>query len=83
MNINDLITKKDLLEFKNEIINYISSLTNQNDSNKQWLRTKEALNYLKISSGTLQNLKVSGKLPYKKVGGTVYYSLNDLETLFK
>jgi hypothetical protein len=83
MNINDLITKKDLLEFKNEIINYISSITNQNDSNKQWLRTKEALNYLKISSGTLQNLKVSGKLPYKKVGGTVYYSLNDLETLFK
>lgn len=83
MNINDLITKKDLMDFKNEIINYISSLTNQNDSNKQWLRTKEALNYLKISSGTLQNLKVSGKLPYKKVGGTVYYSLNDLETLFK
>jgi len=83
MNINDLITKKDLMDFKNEIINYISSLTNQNDSNKQWLRTKEALNYLKISSGTLQNLKVSGKLPHKKVGGTVYYSLNDLETLFK
>lgn len=83
MNINDLITKKDLLDFKNEIINYISSLSNPNDSNKQWLRTKEALNYLKISSGTLQNLKVSGKLPYKKVGGTVYYSLNDLETLFK
>ena len=37
---------------------------------------------LKISSGTLQNLRIKGTLRYSKVGGTIYYNYQDIEKLF-
>ena len=36
---------------------------------------------LKISPGTLQNLRVSGKLKPSKIGGILLYSHSDLERL--
>ena len=45
----------------------------------------EARSYviLGISPGTLQNLRVTGKIRYKKVMGSYYYNSADLEKLFR
>ena len=50
---------------------------------KLWLRSSEVKALLKISSGTLQNLRINGTLRYSKVGGTIYYNYQDIEKLFK
>jgi hypothetical protein len=36
---------------------------------------------LKISSGTLQNLRIKGLLRYEKVGGIFYYAYADIVQL--
>ena len=68
----EFITKNDLVEFKNEIVKEVS-LANQNQAPKKWLRSKEMRNLLKISAGTLQNLRINGTLPYTKLGSTIFY----------
>jgi len=37
---------------------------------------------LDISAGTLQNIRVNGKIRYKKVLGSYYYSKSDILKLF-
>lgn len=39
-------------------------------SDKEWLSTAEAADYLGIPIGSLRNLTSNGKLPYYKVPGT-------------
>ena len=36
---------------------------------------------LNISPGTLQNLRVNGTLPYIKIGGVMYYSSFDIDSM--
>ncbi|RZM24340.1 MAG: DNA-binding protein [Pedobacter sp.] len=50
-------------------------------TNKQFLRSSEVRKMLKISSGTLQNLRIKGILPYEKIGGIFYYAHADIEQL--
>lgn len=38
---------------------------------------------LKISPGTLQNLRVNGTLRFTKIGGIIYYSYEDIELLLE
>jgi hypothetical protein len=38
----------------------------------------DARKLLKISTGTLQNLRVNGTIPYTKIGGVIYYAYNDV-----
>ncbi|MGJ1203826.1 helix-turn-helix domain-containing protein [Sphingobacterium lactis] len=38
---------------------------------------------LGISAGTLQNLRVKGTLPYKKISGLMYYKYEDIQRLME
>lgn len=81
MNVS-LITKEDLQEFKNELIEEIKDLfDNKSSEQKRWLKSNEVKEILNISSGTLQNLRINGTLRYSKVGGTLYYNYKDIEKL--
>jgi helix-turn-helix protein len=40
---------------------------------KKWLKSYEVKKILNISTGTLQNLRSNGTLPYTKIGGLIYY----------
>lgn len=79
----EILTKQDLFNFKNEIIQEIKKITKSNDStlNKEWLRSIEVRKLLKISAGTLQNLRIKGILPYEKIGGIFYYAYEDINRL--
>ena len=80
--IVNLITKEDLKEFKTELLEDIKNLFNIKVSEqKLWLRSSEVKELLKISSGTLQNLRINGTLSYTRVGGTLYYNYKDIEKM--
>lgn len=70
-----IITPEDLNEFKVDLLNDIKLLiTNQSEQQpKKWLKSPEVRKFLGISTGTLQNLRINGTLPYTKVGGVIYY----------
>lgn len=82
----DIVTKNDLQQFKQEILEEMKSiLANKNveAKDRQWLRSAEVRKMLGISPGTLQNLRINGTLPYQKIGGTMYYRSEDIETMMK
>lgn len=81
MNVT-LITKEELQEFKNELIEEIKDLFDyKSTEKKRWLKSTEVKELLNISSGTLQNLRINGTLRFSKVGGTLYYNYKDIEKL--
>ena len=82
--IVDIVTKEDLQIFRIQLTKDIKELfTSQRAENKlsPWLRSKEVRRLLNISAGTLQNLRVSGKLTSSKVGNLHYYKQEDIEKL--
>jgi len=82
--IVNLITKEDLQEFKTELLEDLQNLFQIKISQqKLWLRSSEVKAFLKISSGTLQNLRINGTLSYTRVGGTLYYNYKDIEEMLK
>lgn len=80
-----IVTKEDLQEFKTDLLNDIKKLLQSGETtyNKKWLKSKEVIELLKISPGTLQTLRINGTLTYTKIGGTFYYENTDIEKLLK
>ncbi len=77
-----IITKEDLQQFKIELLEAITVLLKEkNTEQKLWLRSSEVKRLLNISSGTLQNLRINGTLSYSKIGGSLYYNYNDIQKL--
>ncbi len=82
MAILDLVTVEDLQQLKRELIDEIRGIRKLGEpSGKQWLRSAEVRQLLKISPGTLQNLRIKGILKYDKIGGIFYYAYADIEKL--
>lgn len=80
----EVLTKEDLNQFKTELLSAISQLVNANPLNKQkWLKSKEVLELLAISPGTLQNLRINGTLTFTKIGGTIYYDQDDINKILE
>lgn len=75
-----IITTEDLWEFKMELLDGIKELLNNQTghASKRWLKSPEVKELLGISSGTLQNLRINGTLPYTKVGGVLYYDYEEI-----
>ncbi len=77
-----LLTKEDLQAFKTALLEEIKSWFHiKTTEQKLWLRSSEVKALMKISSGTLQNLRINGTLRYSKDGGTIYYKYQDIEKL--
>ena len=73
----EIITLQDLQAFPLQLLNDLKGLlASQPQHTNEWLRSPEVRKLLKISHGTLQNLRVTGTLPYKKIGGIIYYKFN-------
>ena len=57
------------------------SMTHAQRISEEWITADQVMQILKISVRTLNTLKSSGKLPYSKVNGLVYFRTVDLENL--
>lgn len=81
----EIITREDLTHFKMELLGEIQKLlvSNTNAKPKNWLRTKEVLELLKISLGTLQNYRINGTLKYSRFGRVIYYSREEIEKILQ
>ncbi len=80
-----IITTDDLQDFKMELLEDIKQLLNQQKSGriKKYLRSSEVMDYLQISPGTLQNLRINGTLPYTKIGGIIYYDAQEIQKVME
>jgi Helix-turn-helix domain len=74
----EVITKDDLKTLKKEIIRELKTIIGSQTEQKKWLKSADVRELLSISSGTLQNLRVNGTLPFTKMGKTLYYEYNDV-----
>ncbi len=80
----EIITKQDLLEFKNDLIRDLKEALNPSQQAvKQWVKSNEVRKLLSISPGTLQNLRINGTLSFTKVGGMMYYKLEDIQKVLE
>lgn len=82
------VTKDDLRQFGLLIIDQFGQLLAKAKKSEnaviefEWLRGRTVRKLLDISAGTLQNLRISGKIRYRKVLGSYYYNRSDLMKLF-
>ncbi len=76
----EVITQEDLAEFRETLLQDIKALFEKYQPARP-LKSSEVRQLLGISLGTLQNLRLNGTLPFQKIGGTLYYSRQDIEQL--
>ena len=76
-----IITTDDLRDFKMELLDDIKKILNKQASStlKKYLKSSEVMEMLRISPGTLQNLRINGTLPFTKMGGIIYYDSEDIQ----
>ena len=78
-----IITTDDLYLFKIDLFDELRKLFGQHiqEQQKRWLKSAEVRRLLNISPGTLQHLRLTGTLPYTKIGGTLYFNATDIEAV--
>ncbi|HMU46130.1 MAG TPA: helix-turn-helix domain-containing protein [Chitinophagaceae bacterium] len=80
----EVITKEDLHQFRHQLLDDLKNILHTKPAKqKQWLKSSEVRQMLKISPGTLQNLRVNGTLSFTKIGGTIFYNYEDIEAMIE
>ena len=69
-----------LFELKKELID-LKEVVKSNQP-KKIMKNKELQQYLGCSYSTLEKLRDSNMIPYKKVMGNYYYSVEDVNKIF-
>ena len=78
MTVN-IVTTEDLQAFKKELLLELTSLiTARPTVPLKWLKSYQVRELLGISPGTLQNLRLSGKIEYSKINGLTFYKYEDI-----
>lgn len=80
-----IITTDDLREFKMELLDDIKKILTKQASGTltKYLKSSEVMEVLQISPGTLQNLRINGTLPFSKMGGIIYYDIEDIQKVMR
>jgi hypothetical protein len=78
---HQLITKKDLLDFSTLLLAEVKIQLDKTEKPKTWLKSSEVRQLLKISAGTLQNLRINGTLSYTRVGGIIFYKYEEIQKI--
>jgi predicted DNA-binding transcriptional regulator AlpA len=79
----EIVTKQMLDEFKHDLIKEIAQMSNPTSQPKKLLKNNDLMEYLGCSYSTIENLRNAGKIPYKKVMGTYYYSFDEVSKVFE
>lgn len=80
---HQLITRRDLFEFKNTLLAELKEIMNSNPQPQKWIRSADVRLMLKISPATLQTLRINGTLNYSKIGGIIYYKTEEIQKLLE
>lgn len=81
----ELLTRKDLMEFKEQFFVELKNLlaTKELPIQKRFLKSRDVIRILRISPGNLQNLRKNETIPYTKIGGIIFYKYEDIEEMLK
>ena len=86
--MEEIVTKEDLRQFGLLLLDKIQAIFKEKNSQQkeslepQWLKSKAVRKLLDISAGSVQNLRMTQKIRFKKVLGSYYYNKEDLLKLF-
>lgn len=86
--MEEIVTKQDLRQFGLLLLDNIQIMFQEINTvqtellQPEWLKSKGVRKMLDISPGSVQNLRVRGKVRFKKILGTYYYNTEDLKKLF-
>ncbi len=77
-----LFSKQDLDQFKKEVLNSIEA-HHKEDKHSQlnYMRSKEVMKELAISSSHLQKMRIKGLIPHTKIGDTFFYPRAEIKAL--
>ena len=84
-----ILTSEDLQDFKIELFDELKKLITpapakeQKQEEVKWLKSHQVQRMLGISPGTLQNLRINGTIPFTKIGGVIFYSLDDINAILQ
>lgn len=87
--MEDGVTKEDLRQFGMLLIGTIRKIIEGSKHEDkahievEWLKARVVRKMLDISPASLQNLRITGKVKYKKVLGSYYYNRGDIMGLFQ
>jgi len=82
----EIVTKEDLQVLRLQLISDIRQILQglpQPVEQINWMKTREVMNLLKVSSSTLQVYRHNGTVKYTKIGGTLYYDSQQIRKLMK
>lgn len=60
------------MDFKVGLLEDIKQIIKGHKPHK-WLKTKDVIKLLGISPTTLQNMRNNDEIPFKRIGGVIYY----------
>lgn len=86
--MDEIVTKEDLRQFGLMLLDKMRAIMQESRnvqtelSRTEWLKSKAVRKLLDISVGSLQNLRVTEKVRFRKVLGSYYYNREDLQKLF-
>lgn len=81
----EIVTTDDLREFKIELLDEMKKILHEHHGHpgKKWLKSFEVRELLGISQGTLQHLRSNGTLAYTKIGGTIFYDIENIKKMLE
>ncbi|CAA9200984.1 helix-turn-helix domain-containing protein [Flavobacterium collinsii] len=86
--MDENITKEDLRQFGLLLTDKMQTIFNEMNYvqkgalEPEWLKSKAVRKLLDISAGSVQNLRTTQKIRFRKVLGSYYYSREDIQKLF-
>jgi hypothetical protein len=80
-----VLTIEDLQEFKKELFVELRKMLSEMNAmpESKWLKTYEVRKILRLSQGSLQNLRLQGTLPFTRLGGIIYYKAEDVNAMMQ
>lgn len=83
MRRDQLLTIDDLETFKQELFVELRRMFggNKGQESKRWLKSLEVRKLLNVSPNTLLRLRNTGTIPYTRIGGVIYYDIEDIQKI--
>ena len=81
----EIVTKEMFEDFKKELNGQLMELKNsvENKQTKKIMKNKELKEYLGVSYSTLDKMRANNVIPYKKIMGNYYYSVEDINRILQ
>lgn len=72
-------------DLKSEIVNELKQVLNrgQMPNIKKWIKSADVKKLLNVSHGKLQTMRNSKTIAFTRIGGTIYYDIEDIQRMME